>query len=157
VREPVHDMTGRVKDRWEAARRSSLDRRNMRLRDEVIHLRTRLDDERSQSEDLKDALRSNPKVIKVKKRGLLRVAIVGGAAYVIGTRDGRDRYEQIVSWVRSMRSRMERKADDVVAGVEGTASEIEGVAEEKLREAQSAGQAAARTAAQRPTASAAHP
>jgi hypothetical protein len=128
----------------------------MRLRDEVFYLRTRLDDERSQSEDLKDALRSNPKVIKVKKRGLLRVAIVGGAAYVVGTRDGRDRYEQIVSWVRSMRSRMERKADDVVAGVEDTASEIQGVAEEKLREAQSAGQAAARTAAQRPNASAAH-
>ena len=105
MRDTLHDMGGRVKDRLDSARISSLDRQNMRLRDEVSHLRTQLEDERSETKDLKDVLRAEPKVVKVKKRpGLFRMAIVGGAAYVLGTRDGRERYNQIVSWFRSARS-----------------------------------------------------
>ena len=114
MREPLHDMGGRVKDRWGTARRNRLDRQNMRLREEVSHLRTQLEDERTEAEDLKDVLRSSPKVVEVKKRGgLFRVALVGGVAYVVGTKHGRERYDQIVAWVRSMRTKMERNADDM--------------------------------------------
>jgi hypothetical protein len=132
MRDTLHDMSGRVKDRWDSARISSLDRQNMRLRDEVSHLRTRLEDERSETKDLKDVLRAEPKVVKVKKRpGLFRMAIVGGAAYVLGTRDGRERYDQIVSWFRSARSRMERNADEVATEVETTAAQVSNEATRK--------------------------
>jgi hypothetical protein len=130
MRDSLHHMGGAVKDRWGAARMSNLDRQNIRLRDEVSNLRTQLDDERSEIEDLKDALRSGPKVVKVKKRGgLLRTAVVGGVAYFVGTRDGRERYDQIMSWFRSMRSKMERNADEVSADVQTTASKISKEAE----------------------------
>jgi hypothetical protein len=127
MRDSTQTMTGRVKDRWGAARINSLDRQNMRLRDEVSQLKTRLEDERSETEDLKDALRSSPKVVKVKKRGgFLRVVVIGGAAYVLGTRAGRERYDQLVDWARSMRSKMERRADEVASDVEDTASQMSG-------------------------------
>jgi hypothetical protein len=146
MRDGLQDMSGRVKDRWEAARMNNLDRQNGRLRDEVSHLRTQLEDERSETQDLKDVLRSGPKVVKVKKRGgLLRMAVVGGVAYVVGTRDGRERYDQIVTWVRSMRSKMERKADAVTADVEATASQISNGAEGTIHEAQSVSRTAGRT------------
>jgi hypothetical protein len=129
MREPMHEMPGRmrgrVKDRWYAVRMNSLDRRNVRLRDEVSELRTRLEDERSEVEDLKGALRSTPKVVTVKKRGgMLRLAVIGGTAYVLGTRAGRARYDQIVDWLRSMRSKMERSADEAATDVEDSASRM---------------------------------
>jgi predicted RNase H-like nuclease (RuvC/YqgF family) len=125
MRDSMQTMTGRVKERWDAARINSLDRQNVRLRDEVSHLKTRLEDERTETEDLKDALRSSPKVVKVKKRGgFLRVVVIGGAAYVLGTRAGRERYDQLVEWARSMRSKMEHKADEVASDVEDTASQM---------------------------------
>lgn len=127
MHDSTQSMTGRVKERWGAARINSLDRQNMRLRDEVSHLKTRLEDERSETEDLKDALRSSPKVVKVKKRGgFLRVVVIGGAAYVLGTRAGRERYDQLVDWARSLRSKMERSADEVASDVEETASQMTG-------------------------------
>jgi hypothetical protein len=127
MHDSTQSMTGRVKERWGAARINSLDRQNMRLRDEVSHLKTRLEDERSETADLKDALRSSPKVVKVKKRGgFLRVVVIGGAAYVLGTRAGRERYDQLVDWARSMRSKMERSADEVASDVEESASLMTG-------------------------------
>jgi hypothetical protein len=127
MHDSTQSMTGRVKERWGAARINSLDRQNMRLRDEVSHLKTRLEDERSETADLKDALRSSPKVVKVKKRGgFLRVVVIGGAAYVLGTRAGRERYDQLVDWARSLRSKMERSADEVASDVEESASLMTG-------------------------------
>jgi hypothetical protein len=113
MRGAMEQMRGKMKHRREATRLESLDRQNMRLRDEVSHLRTRLDDDRTEMDDLKDALKSSPKVVTVKKRtGYLRLAVVGGAAYLLGTRAGRERYDRFVDWIRSMRSKMERGADE---------------------------------------------
>jgi hypothetical protein len=148
MRESTQTMTGRVKERWGAARINSLDRQNMRLRDEVSHLKTRLEDERSETEDLKDALRSSPKVVKVKKRGgFLRVVVIGGAAYVLGTRAGRERYDQLVDWARSMRSKMERKADEVASDVEDTASQMSGTTDSTMSTSRSTGPATPRSSA----------
>ncbi len=36
---------------------------------------------------------------------LLRLVIVGGTAYVFGTKAGRERYEQIRTWASSMKDR----------------------------------------------------
>jgi hypothetical protein len=148
MRDSTQTMTGRVKDRWGAARINSLDRQNMRLRDEVSQLKTRLEDERSETEDLKDALRSSPKVVKVKKRGgFLRVVVIGGAAYVLGTRAGRERYDQLVDWARSMRSKMERRADEVASDVEDTASQMSGTTGSTMTTSRSTGPATPRSSA----------
>ena len=115
----MEQMRGRVRSRRDAARLQTLDRQNMRLRDEVSHLRTRLDDERTEMDDLRDALKSSPKVVRVTKRtGFFRLAVVGGAAYLLGTRAGRERYERFVGWVRSMRSKMERSTDGTASGMD---------------------------------------
>ncbi len=148
MRDSTQTMTGRVKERWGAARINSLDRQNMRLRDEVSQLKTRLEDERSETEDLKDALRSSPKVVKVKKRGgFLRVVVIGGAAYVLGTRAGRERYDQLVDWARSMRSKMERRADEVASDVEDTASQMSGETGSTMTTSRSTGPATPRSSA----------
>jgi hypothetical protein len=116
MRDSMQTVTGSVRARWDAARINSLDRRNVRLRDEVSHLKIRLEDERSETDDLKDALRSSPKVVTVRRRsGIVRVAVIGAAAYVLGTRAGRQRYDQMAGWVRSMRSKLERKTDEMMA------------------------------------------
>jgi hypothetical protein len=113
MRGAMEQMRGKMKHRREVTRLESLDRQNMRLRDEVSHLRTRLDDDRTEMDDLKDALKSSPKVVTVKKRtGLFRLAVVGGAAYLLGTRAGRERYDRFVDWIRSMRSKIERGPDE---------------------------------------------
>jgi uncharacterized protein YlxW (UPF0749 family) len=124
MRDLMQQMRGRAKYRWGVARMKSLDQQNMRLRDEVSHLRTRLEDDRSEMEDLKDALKSSPKVVTVKKRaGLFRLAVVGGTAYLLGTRAGRERYDRFVDWVRSLRSKMDR-SDEAVADVEPRTSRM---------------------------------
>jgi len=127
MRASTQGVGDRMKDRWGPARMSSLDRQNMRLRDEVSHLRIQLEDERTATHDLKDVLRSGPRVVKVKRRGgLLRLAVVGGAAYIVGTKHGRERYDQIAGWVRSMRSKLERNADEVVSELEADTSQMPG-------------------------------
>jgi uncharacterized protein YlxW (UPF0749 family) len=124
MRDLMQQMRGRAKYRWGVARMKSLDQQNMRLRDEVSHLRTRLEDDRSEMEDLKDALKSSPKVVTVKKRaGLFRLAVVGGTAYLLGTRAGRERYDRFVDWVRSLRSKMDR-SDEAVVDVEPRTSRM---------------------------------
>ena len=123
MRGAMEQMRGKMKHRMDATRLESLDRQNMRLRDEVSHLRTRLDDDRTEMDDLKDALKSSPKVVTVKKRtGFFRLAVVGGAAYLLGTRAGRERYDRFVDWIRSMRSKMEPGADQTD---ETTTSDLE--------------------------------
>jgi hypothetical protein len=113
MRGAMEQMRGKMKHRREATRLESLDRQNMRLRDEISHLRTRLDDDRTEMDDLKDALKSSPKVVTVKKRtGYFRLAVVGGAAYLLGTRAGRGRYDRFVEWIHSMHSKMERGPDE---------------------------------------------
>jgi hypothetical protein len=116
MHDTIHDMTDRYRDRRMHSRVNNLDRQNTRLRDEVAHLRSDLVDERVQRERLQSALRDKPAVVK-KRGGLLRLLIVGGAGYVMGTREGRERYDQIVNWVRSVKTKIERNADDVAAEV----------------------------------------
>lgn len=136
MHDTLNDMTDRYRDRRMHARVNTLDRQNVRLRDEVTRLRSDLDDERSQREDLKQALHDKPTV--VKKTGFIRLLLVGGTAYVLGTRDGRQRYDQIVAWVRSMRAKMERSADDAAADVTATAAEVNDRTERAVTDAQAA-------------------
>lgn len=119
VADRVTDVTDRVQTRRLQTKRESLDRDNERLRIELRTMRDELERERSARDELLDALTKNDRpiktghleakdvTVKTKRRGgLLRLLIIGGGAYVLGTRAGHERYEQLRSWASSMKDRM---------------------------------------------------
>ena len=101
-------------DHWRASHNAKrvdrLDEENDRLRAELRMTRSQLGREREREQDVLDALnRASERKTKVTAKprgGLLRLVIVGGTAYVFGTKAGRDRYEQIRSWFSSMKDRL---------------------------------------------------
>jgi len=101
-------------DQWRAARNvkrvERLDEENDRLRAELRMTRSQLEREHEREQDVLDALnRASERKTKVTAKprgGLLRLVVVGGAAYIFGTKAGRDRYEQIRSWFFSTKDRL---------------------------------------------------
>ena len=102
-----------IADHWRATqnvkRVERLDEENDRLRTELRMTKSQLERERDRQQDVLDALnRASERKTKVTAKprgGLLRLVIVGGTAYVFGTKAGHDRYEQIRGWVSSMKDR----------------------------------------------------
>jgi len=108
----------RVRERRSSRRIENLDEENHRLRTELGSMRSLLDHERADRNEILDALKGQPRtVVKEKRGGLFRVIIIGGGAYVLGSRAGRERYEQIIEWGRRMRERGKEAVDDLQADV----------------------------------------
>lgn len=108
----------RLRERRSNRRIEHLDEENQRLRTELGSMRTLLDHERADRSEILGVLKSQPKtVVKKKRGGLFRVIIVGGGAYLLGSRAGRERYDQILEWGRRMRDRGKDAADDVRADI----------------------------------------
>lgn len=106
-------LTDRMRARMTEARLGNLDRDNVRLRGEVAELRSELDHERGEREELRDLLRARPKIVKVRgRRPLLRVVVISAGAYVLGARAGRERYDEILGWARSLRDRAQDRAGE---------------------------------------------
>ncbi len=103
VADRVSDVADRMQTRRLESKRDTLDRDNDRLRTELRTIKQELDRERSARDELIDALKKGEGTVKAdkvkvktkKRGGLLRMLIIGGGAYVLGTRAGRVRYEQI--------------------------------------------------------------
>jgi septal ring factor EnvC (AmiA/AmiB activator) len=107
--ERVSDLGDRARDRITESRLDKFDRENDRLKHEVRMLREDLREERGSLERALDALKRDEHVTvhtkAPKRRGrLLRTIVIGGGAYVLGTRAGRERYDQIVEKVRGLSS-----------------------------------------------------
>ncbi|HXF71243.1 MAG TPA: hypothetical protein VNO79_01365 [Actinomycetota bacterium] len=84
------------------ARVERLERRNDRLAEEVGRVRSELEHERSLREQALEAVRGTRAEPRPRRgRRFLRTAVVGGAAYVLGARAGRERYERLRSWARA--------------------------------------------------------
>ncbi len=104
----------KLSDRWhsmrDAKRADRLDEENERLRTELRMTRSQLDRERDRQQDVLDGLnRASERKTKITAKprgGVLRLVVVGGAAYVFGTKAGRERYEQIRSWSSKMMARL---------------------------------------------------
>jgi hypothetical protein len=92
----------------------SLDEQNREMKTEVRALRDELDHERDARAQMLDALQHiKPEKVKVKRRGgLLRLIVIGGTAYVLGAKAGRERYEEIRRWWSDMRERMSQRSDE---------------------------------------------
>lgn len=108
----VSDLGDRARERMMESRLDKFDRENDRLRSEVKLLRDDLQEERSSLERALDALNKRETVtVKTKpRRGrLLRTVVVGAGAYLLGTRAGRERYDQIVEKARSLTNRSKQQ------------------------------------------------
>jgi hypothetical protein len=117
------DFGGKLRERRTNSRIDHLDEENQRLRTELRSMRSTLDRERSDREEILDALKGKPKtVVKKKRGGLVRMAVIGGGAYVLGSRAGRERYEQIVTWARQMKDRGREATEDFKGDVVGSGS-----------------------------------
>ena len=111
------DLSHRLRDRREERRVDRLDRDNARLRSELRTMRDEMEQEREQREQLTDVLRSHQQPVEVKvktkRSGLVRGLLLGGAGYVLGTRAGRERWNQFVGWFRRLGDRVEHTGDAV--------------------------------------------
>jgi septal ring factor EnvC (AmiA/AmiB activator) len=113
--ERVSDLGDRARDRITESRLDKFDRENDRLKHEVRMLREDLREERGSLERALDALKRDEHVTvhtkAPKRRGrLLRTIVIGGGAYVLGTRAGRERYDQIVEKVRGLSASARNRA-----------------------------------------------
>ncbi len=96
------DVTMGIRDRMKDAKNDRLDRENDRLRTENTELRSRLSTERDEHEELLSTLKSMSRRTPKRRVGLFRVIILGGGAYLLGARAGRERYEQIMAKAREL-------------------------------------------------------
>lgn len=94
-------------------RAGRLDRRNDRLRRHVDVLQTELDREREGREELLDLMRKEGAMSNARRGGAMKLLIVGGVAYVLGAKAGRQRYDQIVAWARRMKAKGEETVDQL--------------------------------------------
>lgn len=112
----LHEARERARDRVVAARLTNMDRENEKLRTEASMLRAQLQRERDDEADLRDALRASAKgrTVKVRKgSGPLRMLVLAGGAYLLGAKAGRERYDDIVAWIRAQQRRVTGKTEDV--------------------------------------------
>ena len=118
-------MTG-VKDRMQLAgtqmreqraemKADRAERRNRRLLEQTDVLRSELEREREGREELLGLLKDG-KVGSHRGR-TTRLIVVGGVAYLLGARAGRERYEQILAWVRRMKEQARRGGSESVVDV----------------------------------------
>lgn len=125
-----HSFLGDVTDRLQEKRLHNkvedLDKENGRLRSELSLLSGSLQQEREEHEKLVDLLKAKPTKVKVKRRvGILRVAAVGGAAYIFGAKAGRERYDQIRAWFDDMRGKAADAGEDAMSTMKDAASTVE--------------------------------
>jgi DNA-binding MarR family transcriptional regulator len=118
--ERMGDLGDRARERMTETRLDKMDRENDRLKHEVRLLREDLREERGSLTRALDALARDEHVTvetkAPKRRGrIIRTLVIGGGAYLLGTRAGRERYDQIVEKLRTMKTSVQdpqRSSDD---------------------------------------------
>ena len=91
-----------LKERALGRKLGKLSEENAALKERSFRLKSELEAERANEDELLSALKGPRK----RGRRLFRLTLVAGTAYVLGTKAGRERYEQIMAWVKSMRDRV---------------------------------------------------
>jgi phage-related minor tail protein len=110
----LSDAADTLRERRLRMKAESLDDQNREMKTEVRALRDELDRERDARAQMLDAIRDiRPEKVKVKRRGgMLRLIVIGGTAYILGAKAGRERYEEIRRWWSEMRERMSQRSDE---------------------------------------------
>jgi hypothetical protein len=116
------DVTDRIQDKRLHGRVEDLDKENTRLRAQVQMLSGDLKHEREEHEELVGLLKARPskETVKVKRRGgMIRLLAIGGAAYVLGAKAGKERYEHIRGWFTDMRERAAGAGQEAMSSMTG--------------------------------------
>ncbi|HET9672140.1 MAG TPA: hypothetical protein VFQ40_04755 [Actinomycetota bacterium] len=92
----MRDAGSMLKERWLDRRVEKLSRENDDLRGRLEDLRHDLDAEHDRTKETLQALS------KARRPGRMKWLVLAGGAYVLGTKAGRARYEQMKGWVRSI-------------------------------------------------------
>jgi cell division septum initiation protein DivIVA len=101
VKQPatMREAGSMLKERLLDRRVDKLARENDELKERVEELRHDLDAEQDRRKETLDALS------KARRPGRLKWLVLAGGAYVMGSKAGRARYEQMRTWARSMTQR----------------------------------------------------
>jgi hypothetical protein len=114
ITDTVDRLGARAKERIASSRMDKLDRDNERLRAQVDVLRDGLDEERATLKDAIKSLSSRSKVPATTTRSprVIRTLIIAGGAYLLGSKAGRERYEEIVARMRSLTATIRDRIQD---------------------------------------------
>lgn len=123
-------ITEGIRNEGATLRGRSMDRRQRRLQHKVEALHGELEREREARRALSDAVGTGR---EKRRHGLLRVLVIGGGAYILGTRAGRERYEQMTGWVRGLRDRIATTARGVQDDAVQAAGQVRDVALDTAR------------------------
>jgi hypothetical protein len=115
-----------IRDEGVALRERSMDWRHRRLQNKVESLHNELEREREARRALADAMGTTSR--GKRRHGFLRLLVIGGGAYILGTRSGRARYDQMTGWVRTVRDRATTTVRGVQTEATQTASQVRDVA-----------------------------
>lgn len=87
---------------------------NHKLRDENDRLRGEIHRDEEDRKQMWSTIEKSSKRKPARMRSMLMLLIAGGAAYIAGTKAGRERYDQLRGWFDQMRGR----AVDVQGGLQ---------------------------------------
>ena len=124
-------ITEGIRDERAAMRERSMDWRQRRLQHKVEALHDELDREREARRALTDAMSAGGR--NKRSHGLVRILLIGGGAYVLGTRAGRERYDQLTGWIRGIGDRAKTTGKAVQDEAVQTASQVRDVAVDTAR------------------------
>jgi hypothetical protein len=123
------DMTDAITsmaDRWRGERREMerrmSDGRRRRLRDKLDSTNEELEREREARRALAEVLEKIDH--RRRSRGFLRLVIIGGGAYLLGTRAGRERYDQIMAKVGEARQSLMQRMEGMRSKAMETAQKV---------------------------------
>jgi hypothetical protein len=119
------DVTDRIHEKRLQGKVEELDKENVRLRAQLELLSGSLKHERGEHDQLVELLKARPSKSKGRRRGgMLRILVIGGAAYVLGAKAGREQYERIRGWFATMRERAAGASDQAMSSATEALSSV---------------------------------
>jgi hypothetical protein len=144
------DAITSMADRWRGERRDMerrmSDGRRRRLREKLDNTNEELEREREARRALAEVLEKIDH--RRRSRGFLRLVIIGGAAYLLGSRAGRERYDQIMAKAGEARQALMRRMDDMRSKAMETAQKVPDAVTEATQSFRTGDQGASSTGSQ---------
>ena len=120
------DAITSMANRWRGERRDMerrmSDGRRRRLREKLDNTNEELEREREARRALAEVLEKIDH--RRRSRGFLRLVIIGGAAYLLGSRAGRERYDQIIAKAGEARQSLMQRMEGVRSKAMETAQKV---------------------------------
>jgi prefoldin subunit 5 len=144
------DAINSMADRWRGERRDMerrmSDGRRRRLREKLDSTHEELEREREARRALAEVLEKIDH--RRRSRGFLRLVIIGGGAYLLGSRAGRERYDQVMAKVGEARQSLMQRMEDMRSKAMETAQKVPDAVTEATQSFRTGDQGASSTGSQ---------